>query len=153
MKAGSAVIIPACFLLYLWDNGSAMSAKTEYWLELCDDDLLTAKALFESKRYLHMGFFCHMIAEKALKAVVAHKTNELPPRIHDLDKLAVLGGISESLSEEQLALLDKLGPLQIETRYPEYKEGVVATLSPPHYEKLLNETEEFLCWIKQQLEK
>ena len=30
-----------------------MNAKIEYWLELCDDDLLTAKALFQSKRYLH----------------------------------------------------------------------------------------------------
>jgi len=49
-----------------------MSERTEYWLELCDEDLLTAKALFQTKRYLPMGFFCHMIAEKALKAVFAH---------------------------------------------------------------------------------
>ena len=130
-----------------------MNAKTEYWLELCDDDLLTAKALFQSKRHLHMGFFCHLIAEKALKAVIAHKTDEVPPRIHDLDRLAVLGGISESLSEEQLALLDKLTPLQIEARYPEHKERIAATLSTLYCEQLLNETEEFLCWIKQQLEK
>jgi HEPN domain-containing protein len=132
---------------------NVMSAKTEYWLELCDDDLLTAKALFQSERYLHMGFFCHLIAEKALKAVIAHKTNELPPRIHDLDKLAFLGGINESLSEEQLVLLDTLAPLQIEAKYTKYKKRISATLSTKHCKKLLNETEEFLCWIKQQLEK
>ena len=40
-----------------------MNVKTECLLELCDDDLLTAKALFQSKRYLHMGFFCHLIVE------------------------------------------------------------------------------------------
>ena len=130
-----------------------MNAKTEYWLELCEDDLLTAKALFQSKRYLHMGFFCHLIAEKALKAVIAHKTDEIPPRLHDLDRLAVLGGISESLSEEQLALLNKLTPLQIEARYPEYKERIMRTLTPTVCEQLLKQTEEFLCWIKQQLEK
>jgi len=60
-----------------------MSERVEYWLELCDSDLLSAKALFQTKRYQHMGFFCHMIAEKALKAVVAHETGKLPPRIHD----------------------------------------------------------------------
>ena len=130
-----------------------MNAKTEYWLELCDDDLLTAKALFQSKRYLHMGFFCHLIAEKALKAAVAYKTDGIPPRIHDLDRLAVLGGMSEGLSEEQLVLLDKLAPLQIDARYPEYKEKIMSTLTPTVCEQLLTQTEDFLCWIKQQLEK
>jgi len=130
-----------------------MSEKVEYWLDLCDDDLETAKALFQSKRYLHMGFFCHMIAEKALKAVVAKKTNELPPRIHELDRLAVLGGIRETLSKEQLALLNDLEPLQIEARYPEYKARLMRKLTPAVSKQLLKETEEFLCWIKQQLEK
>jgi len=130
-----------------------MNAKTEYWLELCDDDLLTAKALFQSKRHLHMGFFCHLIVEKALKAVIAHNTGEIPPRLHDLDRLAVLGGINEDLSEEQWMLLNKLTPLQIEARYPEYKERIQSALTPAVCEQLLKQTEEFLCWIKQRLEK
>jgi len=130
-----------------------MNDKVDYWLELCDDDLVTAKALLESERYLHMGFFCHLAAEKSLKAVIAHKTNGVPPRIHDLDRLAVLGGIQEGLSEARVVLLDKLSPLQIEARYPEYKEKIVTTLSQEYCKQLLKETEEFLCWIKQQLEK
>ena len=141
------------FFLFLWDNGNMMSERVEYWLDLCDDDLVTAKALFQSKRYLHMGFFCHMIAEKALKAVVAKKTNELPPRIHELKRLAFLGGIQQDLSEEQIVLLDRLEPLQIEARYPEYKAKQMRTLTPAVSKQLLKETEEFLCWIKQQLEK
>jgi HEPN domain-containing protein len=130
-----------------------MGKQKEDWLDLCDDNLLTAKALFESKRYLHMGFFCHQIAEKALKAVVAQRTGELPPRIHDLDRLAVLGEIHDNFSEEQLVLLKRLEPLQIEARYPEYKKKIMLTLTPAICMQLLKETEEFLCWIKQQLEK
>ena len=130
-----------------------MNAKTEYWLELCDDDLLTAKALFQSQRYLHMGFFCHLIAEKALKAVIAHKTDEIPPRIHDLVKLASMGSVFDIMSDEQKQLLHTLMPLQIEARYPEYKKRIAASLSTIHCEQLLSATEEFLCWIKQQLEK
>ena len=53
-----------------------MNTKTEYWLELCEEDFWTAKALFQSKRYLHMGFLGHWITEKALKAVIAHKTDK-----------------------------------------------------------------------------
>ena len=128
-----------------------MSDKVEYWLDLCDDDLITAKLLLEKRRLLHMGFFCHMIVEKSLKAVVADRTGEIPPKIHDLPKLADRGGLWDSLSELQKALFKTLIPLQIEARYPEYKEKINETLTAGLCEQLLKDTEEFLCWIKQQL--
>jgi len=130
-----------------------MKNKTAYWLELCDDDMLTAKALLESKRLLHMGFFCHLMAEKALKAIIAETTDDIPPRTHDLEKLAILGGIAADLSEDQLALLDDLGPLHIEARYPRHKAKIAATLTVKGCEQLLSKTEEFVCWIKQKLSK
>jgi HEPN domain-containing protein len=107
----------------------------------------------KAERLLHSGFFCHAVAEKALKAVVAEKTGEIPPKIHDLQKLAVRGDVFNSLSDEQFSLMDKLTPLQIETRYPEYKEKVAKTLTVKYCEKLISETEGFLCWIKQLLGK
>jgi len=137
----------------LWDNNSTMSERVEYWLELCDEDLLTAKAMFQAERYLPMGFYCHMIAEKALKAVIAKKTNELPPKIHDLRKLAVKGDVFCILSDEQKQLLFTLDPMQIETRYPDEGETQITELTSANSEQLLKETEEFLCWIRQQLEK
>ena len=130
-----------------------MNNKTIYWIELCDDDLITAKELLKSKRWLHMGFFCNMVVEKSLKAVIAEKINEIPPKIHDLAKLANLGGIWDAISKEQKELFKKLIPLQIEARYPEYKERIASTLTQEYCKQLLIETEEFLCWIKQLLEK
>ena len=94
-----------------------------------------------------------MIIEKALKATIANKTNEIPPKIHDLQKLARYGNIFDDLSEEQLAFMDKLTPLQIEARYPEYKEKIAKSLTIMYCKHLLTETEEFLYWIKQRLEK
>jgi hypothetical protein len=44
-------------------------------------------------------------------------------------------------------------PMQIEARYPEYKEKLTQTLSDENCEKLIKETEALLCWIKQQLGK
>ena len=130
-----------------------MLNEVEYWLELCDDDLKTAKVLFDAKQYLWMGFICHIIAEKAIKAVVASRTNETPPKIHKLTRLAEIGGIYEKLSESHQNLLEKLTPLQIESRYPEYKERINARLTLLFCKQLIEETEEFVCWIKQQLEK
>ena len=128
-----------------------MDDNAMYWPDLCDDDLITAKLLLKSKRLLHMGFFCHMIVEKALKAAVTMETGKIPPKIHDLQKLAVYENVFHDLSSEKLALIDALAPLQIEARYPMYKEAMAATLTVKKCKKILIETEEFLCWIKQRL--
>jgi len=127
--------------------------KCEYWLELADDDLLTAKALLKTKRLLFCGFVCHLIIEKAFKAVIAKRTKEMPPKTHDLPKLAQKGGLYDELSPEHLALLDKLKNLQIEARYPSYKDAIYHSLTFKYCDKLVKETEELLCWIKQESEK
>lgn len=129
-----------------------MQNQVEYWLDLCDDDLKTAKWLLEGSRLLHCGYFCHQVIEKAFKGVIANTTAKIPPKIHDLPKLANLGDIWVDLSEEQKDLLKKLIPLQIEARYPEYKEKISQTLTEEYCEKLIEETEDLLCWIKKQLE-
>jgi HEPN domain-containing protein len=128
-----------------------LSDKVVYWIELCDDDLLTARTLFFSERYLHMGFFCHMIVEKALKAAIAAVTNSVPPKTHDLHRLANLGAIDSDLTESQLLLLDTLMPLQIEARYPELKAKLSSSLDKETCREILCETEAFLCWKKKRL--
>jgi len=127
--------------------------KYEYWLDLCDDDLITAKWLLKGERLLYCGYICHQIAEKAFKATIAKNTKEIPPKIHDLPKLAYQCGMYDKLSDERLKLLDKLKNLQIEARYPEYREAIYQSLNLEYCEKLLEETEDLLCWIKKQLEK
>ena len=100
-----------------------------------------------------MGFICHLVVEKALKAAIANVTSELPPKTHDLTRLAEHAGIFDDLSENQLELLETLNPLNIEARYPEYKERISKMLTEQKSTDILKETEEFLCWIKQKLEK
>jgi len=130
-----------------------MIDRADSWLNMCDEDLITAKLLLNGKRLLPMGFFCHLIAEKALKAVVTHHTGEIPPKTHDLTKLAAVGGIIDDLTENQLNFLENLMPLQIDGRYTEYKESIAKTLTIEKCQTILTETEEFLCWIKAKLGK
>ena len=103
--------------------------------------------------FLWTGFICHIIAEKALKAAIANITNEVPPKTHDLPKLASKTELYGDMSQEYKDLLNKLTPLQIEARYPEYKEKITALLTDDYCGKLLEETEGFLCWIKEKLGK
>jgi HEPN domain-containing protein len=130
-----------------------MFDKVEYWLKTAEEDISAAKVLYDGKKYLHMGFFCHLIAEKALKAVVANVTGEQPPKIHHLMVLARKADVIDELSEEQLEFLDRLLPLQIDGRYPEYKLEISKKLNADNCRKLLEETEGFLCWVKKKLER
>ena len=134
---------------------SAMSnlEKWEYWLSLSDDDMLTAKALLQTKRLVHCGYFCHQVIEKAFKAAIVKNTAKIPPKIHDLPKLGNLGEIWDLLLDEQKKTIDKLIPLQIEARYPGYKEELYQRLNLEFCAKIIEETEDLLCWIKKQLEK
>jgi HEPN domain-containing protein len=109
--------------------------------------------MLKTGRYLYVGFMCHQVIEKALKAVIARDCaeGEIPPKIHHLLKLADRAGLYVKMSPEQQNTIKELNPMNIEARYPEYKEKVAAGLSKDICAKMLAETEELLCWIKKQL--
>lgn len=124
--------------------------KVKYWLDLAEYDLETAKVMLDGKRYLYVGFMCHQVIEKALKAVIAKK-GETPPKIHNLSRLANLSGLFGLLSEEQQTFLFSLNPLNIEARYPVYKDSIYKSLSFDICKDLIKDTEEFFLWIKEKL--
>ena len=130
-----------------------MNEKVEYWLDLAYEDVDVAKIMLNNGKYLYCGFMCHQTVEKALKAVIARDCtdDELPPKIHHLQRLAERAGVFTEMSEEQKMILRKLNPLNIEARYPEYKNRVASNLNKDICQELVNETEGLLWWIKQQL--
>ena len=130
-----------------------MNERVKYWLDLADYDIESAKVMLKGGRYLYVGFMCHQTIEKSLKAVIARDCveGEIPPKIHHLLKLADRAGLFSKMSPEQQSFLKVLNPMNIEARYPEYKERVAAGLSKDICVKILAGTEEMLCWIKEQL--
>ena len=130
-----------------------MVDSVKYWLGIADYDIETARAMLKTGRYLYVGFMCHQVVEKALKAVISRdcEEGEIPPRIHDLSKLAVRAKLFDLMSEEQQDFMDDLNPLNIESRYPEYKGGIAADLTKENSGELIRGTEAMLCWIKEQL--
>ena len=94
--------------------------RVQYWVETAEYDLDTARSMLETGRFLYVGFMCHQVIEKALKALIAGQ-GKIPPYIHNLSKLAQLASVYERMSPEQMDMLDGLEPLNIQARYPEHR--------------------------------
>ena len=127
--------------------------KIEYWFSLAKYDLKTASVMFTNKRFLYVGFMCHQVIEKALKGYFIFKINKMPPYTHNLSLLAEQSNIDNSLSEKQKNLIDELDPLNIEARYPTYKEKILKSLNHKKCKKILSDTKELFKWIKIKLSK
>ena len=128
-----------------------MKDNVKYWVEMSDYDFDTAKAMFETKRYLYVGFMCHQVIEKMLKAYWCNVLEELPLKIHSLSRLAEKSGIDKDMSEDQLDFIDELEPLNIEARYPSYKERLMRSLNNERCKELLKLTNELRIWISNRL--
>jgi len=63
-----------------------MNESVKYWLDLTEYDIETAKVMLNGGRYLYVGFMCHQVIEKALKAIIARDCidDEIPPKTHNL---------------------------------------------------------------------
>ncbi|WP_456086877.1 HEPN domain-containing protein [Parabacteroides sp.] len=128
-----------------------MDKKVIYWIEMSDYDLETANAMLATSRYLYVGFMCHQTIEKILKAFWSKNLEETPLKIHSLSRLAERTGLDGQLSDEQLDFIDRLEPLNIEARYPSYKDRLMKSLTKDYCEKLLVDTRNLQLWIKNKL--
>lgn len=128
-----------------------MSDRAQYWVEIAEYDLETARALLTTQRYLYVGFMCHQVVEKMLKACYAQEHAVVPPKIHNLRKLAVQAGVYGAMSDEQKDFLDTLEPLNIESRYPAFAWSADGSPSAEACTGLLSGTEELFRWIEQRL--
>ncbi len=122
--------------------------KIKYWLELSDYDLETAGVMQKTKRYLYIGFMCHQVTEKILKAAYVLNKKSSPPYTHNLTLLAKESGVFPGFSIDQLEFIDLLEPLNVEARYPSYKDKLQKTLSDEKCYEILTQTREFQQWIK-----
>ena len=65
-----------------------LKRQIEYWKKTAEHDWNTAQALWRAKKYDACLFFCHLVAEKILKAAIVRKTEQYAAKIHNLVLLA-----------------------------------------------------------------
>ena len=99
----------------------------QYWLDSAAHDWDTAENLFSAEKYDWCLFLGHLVLEKILKAIfVQDNNNQLPPKTHNLIKLAENTHIS--LTEEQKFLLDEINDFNLEARYPQFKMNFIKSV-------------------------
>ncbi len=122
----------------------------KYWRESAQHDLESAGTIFNSGRYDWCLFVGHLALEKLLKALfVDRNDNVIPPRIHNLVRLAELSKIK--LSDEQKFNLDKINDFNIEARYPDYKLEFYKRCTRNYAKEQLNKIKELYTWLDSQI--
>lgn len=117
-----------------------------YWRNGALEEWEVSLILMGEGRIRQGLFFGHLALEKILKAHVCKRTNEVPPRIHNLLRLGHLAGIE--LDNEQSTLLSEMNRFSMEGRYPD-------NIPPPpdkaQARSYMNRAEKILTWLNQLL--
>ncbi|GBU21278.1 hypothetical protein R80B4_01167 [Fibrobacteres bacterium R8-0-B4] len=120
--------------------------KIKYWVDLAEEDLVVGETLVKNGHNLYAGFLCHQVVEKIFKGYFTKVKNEVPPFIHNLLDIAERAGLYEMLSDSQRSFLKILNPLNIEARYPEYKNKARKYLTDENTRRVFEQTKELLQW-------
>ena len=123
--------------------------KVQYWLDIADEDLAVAEDMHLTKHWLYVAFMCHQVIEKLLKAYWTAKRDDMPPYIHSHIKLLDSCELLNQMTEEQLEFIDYMVPMNIEARYPEYKQNLAAHLNEQASHDIIEKTKLFKQWILQ----
>ncbi len=126
------------------------SGKIEYWLDIAQYDMDTARTMYENGRYLYAVFMCQQATEKILKANYIQLFNKEAPMTHNIIYLASL--LDLNLSPEQTETAATLTTYYIEGRYPSYKKKLSMLVDNNKSYTLLKQTEAFFLWLKSLLQ-
>ncbi len=122
----------------------------EYWLKSAEHDLNAAEGLFLLGQYNWCLFIGHLVLEKTFKALFVHNNeNQIPPKTHNLVKLAELSLIN--LTDQQKIFLDEVNDFNLETRYPDYKQEFYNRCTKEFTEKYFTTIKEYYKWLKSHL--
>jgi HEPN domain-containing protein len=122
-----------------------MISIPERWAKQAKYDLETAQAMLNSGRYLYVLFCCQQAVEKMLKCLIAKRTGEFPPRLHNLMRLVEFAKLD--LDGNKADFLRELTAYYIQSRYPEEIELAGATVSQELASETLEKTEMVIQWL------
>jgi len=123
-----------------------IAKQVNYWLKGGREDMAAARSLLEKGHVRHALFFAHLALEKTLKAHVTDYTKAVPPRIHNLTRLAEMTALT--LTAQQRAFLLTFDVHQLEGRYPDPKQARITRKTGG---RKIIQAEEMRKWLTAQL--
>ena len=121
----------------------------DHWVNSAEDDIKTVEALWESRRYHHCLFFCHLVVEKALKALVVKRTGEQALPVHNLIRLARDAGVK--IPPEKEVDLEEINTFNVRARYQDYKLRFYKKATLEYTERWKRRSLEMFQWLKGQI--
>lgn len=125
--------------------------KIERWLSIVNEDISVAEDLYKTGHWLYVGFMCHQVIEKTLKAYWCVCRDDDPPYLHDHDRIAKGCGLYTKMSEEQKDFLQGIRDLNIEARYQDAKDAAARTLNSENTATILKTTKQLHAWILERI--
>ncbi len=122
-----------------------MDDLSQQWAERAQYDLDTADAMFKAGRYLYVLFCCQQAVEKALKSAIVQRTSKVPPRIHQLARLAQLARVA--VDEKRMDFVRELSNYYTPTRYPEEITDLASHVTEEEPRRVLTQSREFVQWL------
>lgn len=113
-----------------------------YWHTSAQEDWRAAEHLAVSGMFRHALFFAHLALEKALKGHIYRDQREVPPRIHNLVRLAELTKMK--FDELQRDILSEMTDFNLSGRYPEMTDSQYTAQEAEAY---LSRAREVLQWL------
>lgn len=123
--------------------------QIEYWLNSAAHDFEVAETLIKNNKYDWCLFIGHLVIEKVLKAFYVRDSDEMPPCIHNLVRLAE--NTTLSLSEEQKRFLMDINDFNIEVRYPDFKNSFNKLCTKEFAEEYFKGIKELYKWLLLQM--
>ena len=118
----------------------------DYWRTGSSEDFAAAESLLEKGHLRHSLFLAHLAIEKMLKAHVTRRTKDVPPRIHNLVRLAEMAGLELEPAHDRF--LREFNVYQLEGRYPDSQQ---VRLDQSAANKEISEAGDMLEWLSKQL--
>ena len=125
--------------------------RADKWLDIVAEDLSVAEDLYKTRHWLYVGFMCHQVIEKTLKAYWCVCRDDDPPYLHDHKKIAQGCGLYNKMSEEQKNFIALIRDMNIEARYQEAKDAVARSLNRENTAEILETTKQLYTWILEML--
>lgn len=125
-----------------------MRPEAQLWWDQAQADLDSAEAILDVGKFYVSVFLAQQAVEKGLKAHYLEKEREMPPRTHNINRLAE----ELDVPEEYLDGIRNLSTEYITARYPDAAYGLPVEI----YDKEIATdhvrlAKEVITWIKNQL--
>lgn len=134
--------------------------KYEYWLDIAEYDMETARANYKSGRYLYVVFMCQQSIEKMVKGLHILYTGKEAARTHNIarifnnifdkkvDNTMIKGVEFKDSKEDYTEFFAELLYYYISERYPTYKQKLSSSISKEKAREVLDKCEEVFIWLK-----